>query len=370
VVGAGISGALIADELAAHGHEVLVLDERDVGWGSTAASTALIQYEIDTHLVDLARRYGESAAVLAYQACAAAVRRLGEIARPFRDVGFASADSLYYASVPRHRRVLQEEYALRRRHGFDVAWLERGEVAERYGLDSAAALLNRPAARLDPYRLTYRLLMRLQRRGVRVHDRSRVTQLVPGARGVVLSTPGGARVEARHVVLAAGYASQRWLRARVAKDRSSYAFVTDPLPAAELGALRNTLMWESRRPYLYLRTTADDRLIVGGEDDRIDVPARRDRRVGAKAQRLLHKARQLLPRLALEPVFCWGGTFAETADGLPYFGTHPQWGPRVLFAMAFGGNGITYSTIGAALLRARLERRQHPLAELFSFARH
>ena len=30
VVGAGITGALIADELAGHGHDVVVLDQRDV----------------------------------------------------------------------------------------------------------------------------------------------------------------------------------------------------------------------------------------------------------------------------------------------------------------------------------------------------
>jgi hypothetical protein len=37
--------------------------------------------------------------------------------------------------------------------------------------------------------------------------------------------------------------------------------------------------------------------------------------------------------------------------------------------MAYGGNGITYSRLGAGLLRARVERRGHPLARLFSFAR-
>ena len=43
-----------ADELSKHGHDVVVIEERDVGWGSTAASTALLQCEIDTHLIDLA----------------------------------------------------------------------------------------------------------------------------------------------------------------------------------------------------------------------------------------------------------------------------------------------------------------------------
>jgi glycine/D-amino acid oxidase-like deaminating enzyme len=37
--------------------------------------------------------------------------------------------------------------------------------------------------------------------------------------------------------------------------------------------------------------------------------------------------------------------------------------------MAYGGNGITYSMLGAGLLRALVERRKHPLAQLFSFER-
>lgn len=58
IIGGGISGALIADELAAHGHDVVVLEQRDAAWGSTAASTALLQYEIDTPLAELADRLG------------------------------------------------------------------------------------------------------------------------------------------------------------------------------------------------------------------------------------------------------------------------------------------------------------------------
>jgi glycine/D-amino acid oxidase-like deaminating enzyme len=63
------------------------------------------------------------------------------------------------------------------------------------------------------------------------------------------------------------------------------------------------------------------------------------------------------------------GTFAETEDGLPFFGPHEQHGPRVHFAMAYGGNGITYSMIGAELLRDRIEGRHHPCSKLFSFDR-
>ncbi|WP_101927528.1 MULTISPECIES: NAD(P)/FAD-dependent oxidoreductase [Luteimonas] len=369
VVGGGITGALIADELAAHGHEVAVVEQRDVGWGSTAASTALLQYEIDTHMVDLARQYGEADAALAYRACADAIGMLHDRARDVRDVDFARNESLYYASRRRDVAALREELALRRRHGFDIDWLAPDDIRDRFGFDAPAALLSRLGARVDPYRFAYRLLMRLEKRGAAVFDRTTIDAIQATSRGVVLETPAGLQLRAKHVVLAAGYANQRWLKPSVARNRSSYAFITDPIAPDVLGPLADTLVWESARPYLYLRSTGDGRLLIGGEDDHVDVPARRDARVEKKARTLLKKVAALWPDLELTPAFSWAGTFAETADGLPFFGAHADSGPRVHFAMAYGGNGITYSMLGAGIVRAAIERRSHPLAALFSFGR-
>jgi hypothetical protein len=105
------------------------------------------------------------------------------------------------------------------------------------------------------------------------------------------------------VVLAMGYANQRWLQQRVARNRSSYAFITDPIDADVLGRLRNTMVWESARPYLYLRATGDRRLLVGGLDDAIDIPARRDRRVERKADKLMKQLLHWFPRLDPVPPF-------------------------------------------------------------------
>lgn len=369
VIGGGISGALIADELAAHGVDTALFEQRDIGWGSTAASTALLQYEIDTPLLELCRRYGEDAAAAAYRACAEAIPALESVARGLRDVDFARCDSLYFASKPRHHMALRDEAALRLRHGLQLRWLDEQALAADYGVRAPGAILSACAARVDPYRMTLRLLARLQRRGVGVYDRTRLQLLRSTSRSVELRSQDGLRVRAGHAVVAAGYAGQRWLRQPLARNRSSYAFVTDPLDDAALGRLRDTLVWETARPYLYLRATGDGRLLVGGADDAVDLPARRDRRVPGKARKLVAAVARRFPGLSLQPAFAWGGTFAETDDGLPWFGAHPQHGPRVLFAMAYGGNGITYSMIGAGLLRAAIERRKHPLARLFSFER-
>lgn len=369
VVGGGITGALIAREFARGGHEVVVVEERDAGWGSTAASTALLQYEIDTHLVDLAKRIGADDALLAYRACVASVEALQAMLSRMRDVGYRRSDSLYFASRPRHAQRLRAEFEARERNGFDAEWLGRDAVRERYGFDADAAILNRPAAGVDPYRFALRVLQGLRESGTDVYDRTRIVAIEPRARDVLLRTGRGASIVARHVVLAAGYATQQWLPRKVAKNRSSYAVISDPLDAGVLDAFETTMAWETARPYLYFRITPDRRLLAGGEDDAIDIPARRDRRVPKKARKLLERLHGLFPDAPIVPAFSWAGTFVETEDGLPFFGPHAALGPRVHYAMAYGGNGITYSMLGAGLLRALVERRAHPLKRLFSFAR-
>lgn len=65
VIGAGISGAVIAERLS-QDHAVIVVDRRGPAMGSTLASTALIDYEIDTPLIRLARDIGASDAARAW----------------------------------------------------------------------------------------------------------------------------------------------------------------------------------------------------------------------------------------------------------------------------------------------------------------
>src|SRR5580704_10188779 len=66
IVGGGISGALLGQELVKRGIDCVLIDQRDIGYGSTSASTALLQYEIDTPLYELRQQVGAPAAERAY----------------------------------------------------------------------------------------------------------------------------------------------------------------------------------------------------------------------------------------------------------------------------------------------------------------
>ena len=368
VVGAGITGALIGEHLTRAGMSVCVIDRREAAWGSTSASTALLQYEIDTEMQALAQTYGLADAVLAYKACEQAVRRLGALAKRLQGIDFQPMQSLYIASRWYHQHRVEAEGKLRLAQGFKLDILDRAALADRFGISAPGGLLTSVAAETDPYQLAHRLLGRIQLRGGRVHARTALAGFKSVRGGVRAETDDGVAIACKHLVLAAGYETQQWLQARVARNRSSYAFVSEPMPG-QLGMLKQTLLWESARPYLYLRRTADERVLVGGEDDSIDIPLKRDASVQSKAAKLAKRVSKLFPQLPLHIAFSWAGTFAETDDGLPFFGSHEQHGPRVHFAMAYGGNGITYSLIGAELLRDSFLGKRHPCTALFGFAR-
>jgi glycine/D-amino acid oxidase-like deaminating enzyme len=370
VIGAGITGSLVASALVDAGLDVVVLDRRDAGWGSTAASTALLQYEIDTELSELTDLYGEFAAAEAYRACNEAIDGFAdEVERLGQDVGFTRNGSLYYASHRRHARRMPAEFALRQRAGLPVELLDEGEVHERFGIVAPAALWTPHAARVDPYRFTRCLLAALRTRGAGVFDRTEVTgwTATDDAR-LEVATDRGVRVRCRHLVIAAGYESQRWLPRRVAHNHSSYALVTEPLDTLPFD-LEHQVIWESARPYLYMRATEDRRLLIGGEDDKLDIAVKRDAALPGKARKLMKRLHKLAPDRTFEIGFSWAGTFAETTDGLPYIGTPADGDPRVRFAMAYGGNGITYSVIAAGLIRDSVLGRHNPRAALFGFAR-
>ena len=76
IVGMGISGAMAADLLTEAGHGVVLVDRRGVSEGSTPATTALVQFEIDVPLSDLRLKIGVDRATRAWRRARLAVGNL------------------------------------------------------------------------------------------------------------------------------------------------------------------------------------------------------------------------------------------------------------------------------------------------------
>jgi glycine/D-amino acid oxidase-like deaminating enzyme len=368
IIGGGISGALAAYHMAQAGVDTVVLEKRDIGYGSTSASTALLQYEIDTHLYELIEMLGERDAVRSYQVCLEAIGKTERlIAGLDDDCGFERKTSLYIASRKRDIAPLKREYETRRKYGFRLDWLDQADIEACFSFSAPAALLSYDAAQLDAYRLTHRLFQQAMRLGARVYDRSEVTRHEQGDGGVVLTTDRDCRVTARKVVFATGYESQNYLRRKAGTLKNSYALASEPLDHFE-GWHDQCLIWETARPYFYLRTTPDGRAIIGGEDDSFHSPLKRDHSVERKSRKLAERFRAMFPAIDLEVAYAWGGTFGETKDGLAYIGATEEF-PNAYFVLGYGGNGVTYSAVAAEIVRDLYLGKPNPDAALFSFER-
>jgi glycine/D-amino acid oxidase-like deaminating enzyme len=371
IVGAGISGAMIATQLVEAGFETLVLDRREAAHGSTAGNTGLVLYELDTMLHQLARRIGVHDAQRTYRRCRSAIAMLERWVRRLSiECDFARRQSLYLAASDRHVVRLQREFEARRAAGLDVEWWPRRRIAAQSSLPHRAAILTHEAAQLDAYRLTYGLLQAAQRRGARIHDRTAVTSWKPWRNGVELVTSRGARVRARHLVVSAGYEAGAFLPRRVARLHSTFALITEPVSRESFAdwPANRCMLWDTANPYLYLRTTADDRVLIGGYDERFYGPHARDRMLRAKVAALKRRLGQFFPDIPFEVATAWAGTFGITDDGLPCIGQHPE-RPHMWFALGFGGNGITFSVVAAEIIREALLGRTDPDAGLFGFRR-
>ena len=368
VIGAGLTGALVADALTARGVSVISIDRRHPGHGSTSASTALLQYELDRHLVHLTEQLGRERAADAYRACLHGVRAIGRLARGLKeDVGFRRRPSLYYASRVHDVRGLRAEAAARQRVGLPCEVVGAKAIETIVDFKAPLALWSDTAAEVDPWRLTQALLARCRTRDFSLYGRTEATRITATKASLEVRTDRG-RIHARNVIVATGYEAGQFLPGRVARLHSTFAIVTEPVQSFD-GWGKRCLFWESSRPYLYARTTPDGRIIAGGEDVRFRDPLHRDALVTRKARRLLKKIRQLFPRIEMELAFAWAGTFGETRDSLPYVGAHPGVDPRILFALGYGANGMPASAIAAEILTASVMGEKHRYRDTFAFDR-
>jgi glycine/D-amino acid oxidase-like deaminating enzyme len=368
VVGGGVSGALIAHRLVNSGRQVIIVDSRDVGMGSTMASTAILSYEPDVHLIDLISQIGKRSAVRAYRAGLEALELLEQTIKTLDDsCDFRRRESLYLASNRKDARMVRRECEARQKYDFRVELLTRRELAKSYSLRAPCAILTRQSAEVNPLKLTLALIRSTQKGGLKVFSHTAVKSYRRHGKESVLTTGDDFHIRARHVVFATGYETQQFLKQKRVHLASSFAIASSAGTKFPKGR-EWPVIWESARPYLYVRSTVDGRIVAGGEDVDFVDEAKRDKLLARKTKTLEKKIRKMFPHVSWKLVTAWTGTFAESRDGLPYIGPHKDF-PGAQFALGYGGNGITFATIASALIPDLISGTHNSDSRLFRFDR-
>lgn len=368
IMGAGISGALVANQLCHAGFKVVIVDRRHAGTGSTAASTSLLQYEIDKPLCELINIAGEKNAIRSYLLCQQAIYDIEKICEELNDTAlFTKKPSFQFASFKKDVAGLKKEYTLRKQAGFSLQWLDEESILKKFGFSKTAGLLSRDGAEADAYKITHSLLKKWMTKGLQVYDNTEIIAVHHHKRDVELVTAEKKKIRAKKLVIACGYESQRYIPKKIQDLDATYAIASEPYTQNNLW-YKNAMIWETAIPYLYLRTTSDNRILVGGKDSPFSNPLKRDSLLNAKAKSLERSFAKLFPHLLFKTDFKWAGTFGSTKDGLPFIGTIPQ-RPHTYFALGYGGNGITFSAIAATIIKDMLSGKKNKDAGIFRFDR-
>jgi len=350
------------------GLSAAVFDKRHVGMGSTAASTAFLQYEIDTPLTELCGYVGEQNAVECYRLCNDAIYDIEHICKTLKPAfDFHLVPSLQYASFNTHVRNLREEYELRNKYGFKVDWLDSSEIKKKIGFDAPGAIFSGDGGEVDAYLLTHALLADFKKKGHQVYNNTSIKQIEHHKHNIKLHTQDGKVIRAKKLVIACGYESLQYVPKKIAEIQSTYAMVSEPLPG-KFFWYKNSLVWETATPYMYFRVVSENRVLIGGRDDPYHRPHIQPSVIKKKTVQLKNAFCKKMPHIPLKPDFSWAGAFAVTKDGLPYIGAIPE-RPDTYFALGFCGNGITFSVIAAAIIRDMLLGKKNENADLFQFNR-
>ncbi len=377
VVGAGITGAICSYFFTKAGVDTVTVDKNIVGYGSTSASTSILQYEIDMDLVGLKGIIGKDKAVECFKLCKEAVYEVEKIVDDLGNkCGFSLRDCFYYADSESDLSLLKKEYKIRKDSGFDVEFIEEGRARDMFSFPIKAGIYSRKSGgEINPYMFTHELISRSQKDGLKVFENTEVTELKNESDGVEITTKNGFKIKAKKVVFATGFLAKELIDNKTAILTRTFTLVTKPVDRFD-GWHNRCIIRDTKNPYTYLRTTSDDRIIIGGEDlalggknSKMSCLTEGASVAKKKYQILYNRLLTLFPGIKdIEIEYRFNGIFGESSDGLPYIGEYQKY-PNSYFCLGYGSNGILYGVIGAKLIRDIYFGKSSKLLELFKVNR-
>ena len=204
VVGGGLAGLSAAIELRERGFDVVLLEAQDVGHGASGRNGGQAIYGLACDITTIEDQLGRDAARQVFGMSLEALDLIRErIARFAIDCDWRDG-YLGVATSARKARALRDEVELlAARYDHPLQWIDAPDLprwiaSPRYG----AAAHDARSGHLHPLKYTLGLARAAAQGGVRLHEHSAVTRLVPQPGGVRLATDGGATLRARHALLA------------------------------------------------------------------------------------------------------------------------------------------------------------------------
>ena len=366
IIGGGSSAAQCAYYLADTGLDVVAIEKGRIGSGSTSANTAIIQYSGEKMFTDLIHTFGQAYIERHLQLLKEAINEIEAAAKAaVIDSEFTRRDTLYSASSKDDVAKLKKEYEFLKAQNSEVDFWTKEEIEKNYPFSREAAIYSYNDGELNPFKFTHALVDYAVKKGVRIYENTEMNghHYDVQQERMIISTKAGHSLKARHVIFTAGYEGIDIKKEKKASFVSTYTVTTNPV--ADFSTWTNrTLLWETARPYLFMRTTADNRIIIGGLDDNTTYAEDRDSKLMHKKDQLIEEFNNLFPTIQVKPEYYLAAFYGGTVDGLPIIGVYDEY-PNSYFLFAFGDNGTVYSQLLAKIISEQIVKGSSLDIELY-----
>lgn len=352
IVGGGLTGCRTAVGLAEAGQSVVLLEERDIGWGASGRSGGQCNPIWRQTPDELAERFGDARAELLVKTT---LQSADELFRDIKRFGVecdAVQNGWVQAAHTRgSRKSLERLHAAWVGAGAKIDILEGGDVERMSGSpEYRFALFHQAGGSVQPLSLTRGYAKAAQARGARIFCGEAVEGLTrTDGRWRVTTSTGS--VTAEQVVLTTNAYSRDVLSPGIRKTffpMVSIAVATEPLSEAQQATVlpNKVTIADTRKAIYFSRYDRDGRLIFGcvGSSENVGL-------LGGH-RRLRNGIDTVFPQLrgiGLERT--WGGRIAVTQELMPHI--HEP-APGITAALGFSGRGIAMTSVMGRALTSKV----------------
>jgi glycine/D-amino acid oxidase-like deaminating enzyme/nitrite reductase/ring-hydroxylating ferredoxin subunit len=354
IIGGGITGITLAHSLQKQGKKCVVLEAKNLCFGTTGGTTAHINTVMDNPYSIIIKDFGKEGGQIVARAATEAVALIeNNIAEYNIDCGFEKASGFLFSLDEKQTSQLNDIYDACNEVGIESRFTSSIPVPFNF----IKALEIPGQAKFHPTKYVQALARSFEEMGGVIMEQCRVTDIEDGE--IVVIQTSLDKFQASTVVYATHIPPGINLLHLRCTPYRSYAMAVklenQPYPEG--------LSYDMYDPYHYYRTQEIDGekyFVVGGEDHRTGENPNTNKsflqleshvRTNFNVSEISHR---------------WSSQFYEPVDGLPYIGKLPGAKENILVATGYGGNGMTYSHVAVLELTELILMKTSKYSDLFS----
>ena len=353
IIGGGITGISTAFQLQTAGKKCIVIEANNLCFGTTGGTTAHLNTLLDTPYTRIIKNFGKENAQLVAKAAAEAIDLIKtNIEQHKIDCEFEDASAYLFSQTSEQTEELDEIYEACQEVGLDISY----NLSLPVNIDFDKAIEVRGQGKFHPVKYVYGLALAFEKAGGTILQQTRVTG-IEDTEGITIETENG-NFRAVNLIYATHIPPGVNLLQMRCEPWRSYAmsFTTKDKKYPQ------DLIYDMYDPYHYIRSqkiNGKEYLIVGGEDHKTGEQENAE----SSFLRLESYIRKHFN--VYEVLFKWSSQYFEPGDGLPYIGHLPGHPGNIFVATGYGGNGMTYSSVAALILKRMILNEESPYIKLF-----